>query len=120
MATPSQLHTRQFNKQLDFLENYLSTIRKEVDDKTRELDALNLKALHVENAKKFHKFETQTKKKRFQKQEKVRSRSLLGDIFVCDCGIQHFRVYNVWNNICQFFFMESVIYNIMSNGLRQN
>ena len=36
-----------------------------------ELDALNLKALHVENAKKFHKFETQTKKKRF---EKVRSR----------------------------------------------
>ena len=61
-------HHGRKNKQLEFLENYLGTIRKEVDEKTRELDALKLEGMHIENAKQFHKFEALTKKKQFRKE----------------------------------------------------
>ena len=67
-------HHGRKNKQLEFLENYLGTIRKEVDEKTRELDALKLEGMHIENAKQFHKFEALTKKKQFKKEEKLRVR----------------------------------------------
>ena len=33
-------HEEKYQKQLEFLENYLDTIRREVDEKTRELDEL--------------------------------------------------------------------------------
>ena len=54
-------HEEKYQKQLEFLENYLDTIRREVDEKTRELDELKLQALHVQNANAFEEFELATK-----------------------------------------------------------
>ena len=44
-------HHGRKNKQLEFLENYLGTIRKEVDEKTRELDALKLEGMHAKHTR---------------------------------------------------------------------
>ena len=67
-------HEEKYQKQLEFLENYLDTIRREVDEKTRELDELKLQALHVQNANAFEEFELATKNKLRKREEKNRNR----------------------------------------------
>ena len=71
-ARPS--HEEKYQKQLEFLENYLDTIRREVDEKTRELDELKLQTLHVQNANAFEEFEIATKNRSRRREEKSRKR----------------------------------------------
>ena len=87
-------HEEKYQKQLEFLENYLDTIRREVDEKTRELDELKLQALHMQNANAFGEFELASKNRSRRREERKRKRE------------QHYRIKNSIKKL-----MTDAVYN---------